>query len=301
MEKERLIEINQNGYLMTRCFNQLDYERIDKTLELLSRHHVSDNKPKIGDLVEGAYYDGAYPFKYGRIDSIDDDKITVCCQPYVPFVSFDKAGSLYLSMSGGPFITYDINDFVFIEEEKAQYAFWGCEGPCANGAIHIETPVARWRIPYVRRPISYVSEVDEVNNDQYSRHDAKVILHQDYLYHFARFGNMSKLKTLLDLMGLNMTLDPDRTKPGYKVWCLSHQIIEGPGFWKKKELPTDAQPFVTLSNGSFCTCYFLRDDKTKEIVIYRPNPNAKEVYDAFPIEKHIAYRNQYGEAGPIVH
>lgn len=47
-------------------------------------------------------------------------------------------------------------------------------------------------------------------------------------------------------------------------------------FWSKEELPPNAQPFVGLENGAYVTLYAIRGDG--ETMIYRPNPNAKEVY-----------------------
>lgn len=300
MELNRLIEINQNSYLQSFRFNNRDYQIIDRTLDLLTAHHESNDKPKVGDLIEGAYYDGAYPYKYGRIESIEDDKITICCKPYVPFVSFNKNGKLYLSMSGGPFIVESKDKLQLVGEDQAQYAIWGCQGACANGAIHVETTVKRWKIPYTRKPVSFVTEIKEVNLQHNPRLDAKVIIHKDHMYYFARYNNMQQLQALAKVMGFTLSLNKEDSKDDYKKYNLSHQFVDGPYFWCKEQLPRKAKPFITLSNGSLCTCYFVRDDNNKEIIIYRPNANSKDVYDAFPIEKHIEYKKEHGEAGPVI-
>lgn len=55
--------------------------------------------------------------------------------------------------------------------------------------------------------------------------------------------------------------------------------IEDRYFWHMEEVPAKAEPFIGLENGSYVTLYALRgNDYT---VIYRPNPNAKEVYRPF--------------------
>lgn len=146
--------------------------------------------------------------------------------------------------------------------------------------------------------LSYVSEVDEIDRERFPQHDAKVILHKDHMQFFARYGNMNKLKALADLMGFTFTLDEKLSKPGYRYYRLSHQLTEGKGFWRVSDLPEGAKPFIAHENGSLCTCYFLRNDDEKEIVIFRPNPNSKEVYDAFSFEDQIRYKRLHGDAGP---
>lgn len=300
MNTDRLIEINQNAYLLSHRFNQMDYDKVNRTIDLMTAHHHSGNTPKIGDLVEGAYYDGAYPYKFGRIESIEDGKVIICCHAYVPFVGFDSKARPHLSISGGPFITYRLEELQHMSEDKAMYAIWGCSGPCANGAIHVEAPVNRWRIPYERMPLSYVSEVDEIDRERFPQHDAKVILHKDHMQFFARYGCIKELKALADLMGFTFTLDEEASKPGYRHYLLSHQLTEGKGFWRLSDLPEGAKPFIAHENGSLCTCYFLRNDDEKEIVIFRPNPNSKEVYDAFSFEEQIRYKRLHGDAGPVM-
>lgn len=298
MNTDRLIKINQNAYLLSHRFNQMDYDKVNKTIDLMTAHHHSGNTPKIGDLVEGAYYDGTCPYKFGRIESIEDGKVVVCCHAYVPFVGFNSKARPHLSISGGPFITYRLEELQHMSEDKAMYAIWGCSGPCANGAIHVEAPVNRWRIPYERMPLSYVSEVDKIDRERFPQHDAKVILHKDHMQFFARYGSMKELKALADLIGFTLTLDEKASKPGYRHYRLSHQLTEGKGFWRLSDLPEGAKPFITYENGSLCTCYFLRNDDEKEIVIFRPNPNSKEVYDAFSFEDQIRYKRLHGDAGP---
>ena len=299
MTIERLQKINEGGFLSRYCFSKLDYDKIQNALDRLAFHHMpASDKPKVGDLVEGAYYDGTCPFKNGRIESIEGDVITVCCKPFVPFVSFTEKGKPSLSISDGPFMTYKLEEFQPVREEKAQYKIWSSQGACANGAIIIEADVKRWKIPYERKPMSYITELDEVDLSRNPRLNSKVILHKDHSRFFASFRNMTQLQRLADIMGFSFSLDEEGTKPGCRIYNLSHQIEYGPGFWKTESLPEGAKPFVTFENGSLCTCYFTRNDAEKEIVIYHPNPNSKEVYDVMPLEQQIKYVSIYGEAGP---
>jgi hypothetical protein len=299
MRTERLTEINQDNYLISHQFNQEDYDKIHLTLDLLSYHHSFNDSPKTGDLVEGAVYD-TYPYRYGRIESVEKDMVTICCNPYTPFVSFNEKGEPHLNISGGPFITCTMHELEFVKDDMAQYKFWGHAGACANGAINVETYVKRWRLPYELKPQSYITEIDEVNTALNPRLDAKVILHKDYMWFFARYSSMNQLKALADLMGFTFTLDEKESKPGYRRYSLSHQLTEGPGFWNLSSLHKDAKPFIGASNGRLCTCYFTRDDKNKEIKIYRPNPNSRQVYDAMDTASHIRYKAEYGDAGPTI-
>lgn len=298
MKAERLNEINKEGYLKRHQFNQEDLDKVRNILDLLSYHHTANDEPKVGDIVEGAYYNGTCPYGNGRIESIDMDTVTICCHPYIPFVSFNDKGKPQLNISGGPFITCRKEELEFVKDDRAQYKFWGHSGACANGAINVETYVRRWKVPYEKIPVSFVTEIEEVNTQTNPVLDAKVILFKDHMFQFARFSSMKQLEDLSKIMGFRIIPDESGSRPGYRRYRLSHQLTEGPGFWKLSSLPEDAKPFRTHSNGSLCTCYFTRDDKEKEIKIYRPNPNSKEVYDALSIEEHIRYKKLHGDAGP---
>ena len=54
------------------------------------------------------------------------------------------------------------------------------------------------------------------------------------------------------------------------------KLIEDVYFWKAEEIPTGARAFVGLENGSYVTLYAV--DEGDKVTIYRPNPNAKDVY-----------------------
>ena len=80
----------------------------------------------------------------------------------------------------------------------------------------------------------------------------------------------------------------------YRRYSISRTIDDrcGGGFWKLSDIPDDAKPFKALSNGSIVDCYFLNDGET--IHIYRPNPNAKEVYKPLSLKDHINFvKNNY--------
>jgi len=149
---------------------------------------------------------------------------------------------------------------------------------------------------------SYITTVEIVRNDlpkngTYSIQDAKVVIHRNCEWYFGRFHDMKQLQKLAELLGFSYELEEEKQTPNngkFRRYKMSHEIDSpcGGGFWKLSDLPEGVKPFKALSNGSIVTCYFLNDGKT--IHIYRPNPNAKEVYKPLGTEEHIKHCREYG-------
>jgi hypothetical protein len=59
-------------------------------------------------------------------------------------------------------------------------------------------------------------------------------------------------------------------------------------FLTLSELPKGRRKFKALSNGSIVDCYFKRNGKN--IIIYRPNPNAKEIFKPVTSDEHILHQ-----------
>ena len=65
------------------------------------------------------------------------------------------------------------------------------------------------------------------------------------------------------------------------------------GFWSIEELRkitnnAELKKVKGLSNGSVVDCY--AEIKEDEVIIYRPNPNAKEVYQTMTLEDELNFR-----------
>lgn len=141
---------------------------------------------------------------------------------------------------------------------------------------------------------SYISTLDKID-EQY--HRSYVILHKDYQWHFGDFDNLDQLHFLADTLGFTYKLEEEKTwfnGGTYRKYSMSHAIsspCDG-GFWKREDIPAEAKPIKALSNGSIVTCYFTNDGQT--IRMYRPNPNAQDVYNPLPISQHIAHCKTYG-------
>ncbi len=142
---------------------------------------------------------------------------------------------------------------------------------------------------------NYISTLDKID-EQY--HRSHVILHMDSQWHFGDFDNMEQLQFLADTLGFTFELVEERAwfngNGTYCKYSMSHKLDSpfGGGFWKREDVPAEAKPIKALSNGSIVTCYFTNDGET--IRIYRPNPNAKDVYKPLSTELHIAHVKTYG-------
>ena len=129
--------------------DQRDWDIIKTCHEILAAERMEHSGiPLPGDIVEGAYYNGSYPFKNGVIESTEGFKqpLSVCAEPYVPFISLSSRDKINVSTSGGPFFGFLNEDLEYVGEDERLFCDWGHCGPCANGAIDFKAKVNRWRI-----------------------------------------------------------------------------------------------------------------------------------------------------------
>ena len=82
-----------------------------------------------------------------------------------------------------------------------------------------------------------------------------------------------------------------------KFWSRSsilNKQIEDRYFWKLSDIPNldECVSYQDLCNGGLVTCYCHATEDT--VTIYRPNPNAKRVYNPLPLQAHIEYQRVYG-------
>ena len=106
--------------------------------------------PLAGDIVEGAYYDGAFPFENGIIESAPGwhKDHSICATPFTPFIHLRNSAvpEIGLSVSGGPFFSIDAKDLEYIGEGERCFCDWGHCGPSADGAVTFPAKVNRWRV-----------------------------------------------------------------------------------------------------------------------------------------------------------
>lgn len=143
---------------------------------------------------------------------------------------------------------------------------------------------------YNKPYISIVERTDE----RYFR--SRVILHTG-LWHFFECDTEDQLSYMAETLGFTYALRDERKTLENGIvreYDINRAIDNriGGGFWKRSDLPEGARPIKALSNGSIVTCYFTNDGET--IKMYRPNPNATDVYKPLPLQQHIEHTRIYG-------
>ena len=75
---------------------------------------------------------------------------------------------------------------------------------------------------------------------------------------------------------------------GKVQWFAAENIeIQEKLFWKMEDIPENAVKYTDLSNGSLVDCYYTNENNI--YTVYRPNPNAKEVYKPMGLKQHLEY------------
>lgn len=168
MNKDQFISIN-GRFLSSHVLKETDFEMAENRISVIRSNHETCHTPQGGDLVEGAYYDGKYPYINGIIERINEDgSLSICYEPYIPFVYVRDDLSIALSVSGGPFGNHKAEELVLVcEDDEAMFCDWGNCGACKDGAVNFIAPVRRWRIPYEWQSKTYVDVISEPNERQY--------------------------------------------------------------------------------------------------------------------------------------
>ena len=116
---------------------------VNSYVELIERTR-SEIKPQIGDRLVYVNEHGDY---YGNalIDDkyVKDGCLSVCEQPYVPFV-WEENGNIRLSVSGGSFHSVNPKELKFLKWTEGAFKDWGHCGACANGAVAFMARVPLW-------------------------------------------------------------------------------------------------------------------------------------------------------------
>jgi len=142
--------------------------------------------------------------------------------------------------------------------------------------------------------MTYISMLHGGTDSQY--HRSPIIIH-DGMWYCAEFQTVEQLDFFAKTLGFTYELTEEEkwmnTKKVYQKYRMSHDIkTADKRFWTFEDLPDGVKPIKALSNGHIVTCYYINTGDC--IVIYRPNPNAKEVYKPLSLTEHINHQKIYG-------
>jgi predicted Zn-ribbon and HTH transcriptional regulator len=129
--------------------------------------------------------------------------------------------------------------------------------------------------------------------------ESTVIIHDGWEWNIGTIHNKKELEEVLNFLEIELTTIDNEVKyaqTGKIVFYNVSKNINNPcdgGFWNMEQLQEMSRgqklkKFKGLSNGSLVDCYIgIGEDR---IDIYRPNPNAKEVYQKLSQSEEINYR-----------
>lgn len=286
MTREEFERMNVR-YDSSHGLTEADYKKAMNRIELIEAGHKAVKTPQVGDLVEGGYWDGHHPYKYGLIEKVHEDgSVHICYEPMIPFVYFNDMLELRVSVSGGPFGTHKLEELQLVSDEDERYfCDWGVSGACANGAINFKAPVRRWKIPYTRQSNTYVNFYKLA----YHRKAGETNIEVSCGWLHNSFVSFASFKKYADYLGV--TYEEMYDREDYARYHLSHDFDEK-YFWKMEELPEGVKPIYAMCNGSMVQCYFRTMEH--DVEFYRPNPNAKNVYIPLSFEEMKRVRKENG-------
>lgn len=122
------------------------------------------------------------------------------------------------------------------------------------------------------------------------RSDYKYIIQKGWYaycaYHTEKGFNDFLERCNIDLSKYTPRVNETEENGKIETYYLDVQVEEV-SFWKLEDIPVGAIKFTGLSNGSYVDCYYIHTENGAKI--FRPNPNAKEVYKPMSIEEHIEF------------
>jgi hypothetical protein len=136
--RERNVSYDHEHWL-----TQEDVDMANNYVRLIERTR-SEVTPQIGDRLVYVTEHGDY-YSHALIDgrSAKEGYLSVCEQPYVPFV-WEEDGNIRLDVSGGAFHSVNPKDLKFLKWTEGAFKDWGHCGACANGSVTFLAKVPLW-------------------------------------------------------------------------------------------------------------------------------------------------------------
>lgn len=131
------------------------------------------------------------------------------------------------------------------------------------------------------------------------RREEKIIIHDGWQWHIGSVKNEEQLKDLLNFLEIEITGIQSQVEyetTGKITYYNLSKNINSPcdgGYWNLEQLEEMSKgeklkKIKGLSNGSIVDCYIGIGENI--INVYRPNPNAKEVYKEMELAQELDYR-----------
>lgn len=203
------------AYENNHFLDQSDVDKANAFVELIESTRKKGH-PQPGDLMiyvskHGDYYPSAL------IEKENENNITVCVNPFIPFVS--RIGNrIVCDVSGGPFYQVEKSDAKFKGWDIAYFKDWGNCGPCANGAVTFAARVPLWEY---REPDPLYGDF---TTKEWERFYFSKDMNSEYLYQ----GNGKCFKSEEDfrqfIQDHEGTVFPGNWKNQVVVWCFRHSV-----------------------------------------------------------------------------
>ncbi|NLW48011.1 MAG: hypothetical protein GXY86_11850 [Firmicutes bacterium] len=131
------------------------------------------------------------------------------------------------------------------------------------------------------------------------RREEKIIIHDGWQWQIGTIHNEKQLEKVLQFLEIKLSdieHEVEHKTTGKITFYNLTKNINSPcngGFWNMEQLQEMSKgqklkKFKGLSNGSLVDCYVGIGENV--INIYRPNPNAKEVYQKMDFAEELEYR-----------
>ena len=252
---------NGNGYYTTEQQWNSNYQ-IAKDVEskFYTCYDKSKMEPQKGDMIE--FVNDNTLYSHALVESVDEYGMMYVCECGSTCTDGD-----YFSTSGGAFTHIHSSKFEFVGYEDRIFWTWGCYGAGANQGIYFKIKVKKFRQKNMK-----VIPMHRIyfNNPYYREHrKSEVVVMKDWNYIFKEFYTVKAFMEWAKYVGLTYR----KTDSGQYY---TNQFLKDEYFWKLEDLPDECKPVEDWSNGRKVRCFAHKKDDT--ITIYRPNPNAKDVY-----------------------
>lgn len=255
---ETLLPLNRS-YDMEHTLTQGDVDMANRLVEAIESSR-SGQIPKIGDRMRHVDRHGDFN-NHALLEKKNDGGMSVCLQPYVPFVGIGDSG-IWVNVSGGPFTTVSPDDMEFTGWCEGSFKAWGHRGACANGTVGFTARVPKWAY----------KEPNPLYGDFTTETWRRFYLHKDtgpesrYLYHgdgiaFRNDDELHKFKELYEA-----TVFPGNWESQLMMWCFreKHELVQEKE-WDSLDLPVHER----MLNGSIRKVKIAKDMERHIVTIYR--------------------------------